>query len=329
VSMAKQNCENLLGLDKITRAFTIRHGMSSTSFTAVDHVALALRADEPEILAVAGESGSGKSTLALMILGLLEPTSGRILFKNRDVTHMSARTRRKWFMKMVQPVFQNPFSAFSPLKRVDSYLYETALNLGITDKKGADLCIGHALTTVGLSLREIRGRFPNELSGGQIQRVAIARALITDPALLVADEPVSMLDASLRLSIVNVFRELKEQQGVSVVYITHDLAMAYYASDRIAIMLRGGIVELGTVQQVLGDPLHPYTRLLKNSIPEPDPNKKWSEKVVLARGETEEFLQAGCKFASRCPQAMDICTQVVPQDTMLGDRLVKCPPRRP
>ncbi|MGC9467396.1 MAG: ABC transporter ATP-binding protein [Anaerolineae bacterium] len=322
--MEKQSYENLLSFQGTTKVFTIRHGLSSTRFTAVDDINLNLRADRPEILAVAGESGSGKSTLALMTLGLLEPTSGRLLFKGRDVTHMSRRTKRSWFMKEVQPVFQNPFSAFSPLKRADSYLYETAVNFDVVRRQEADQCVDEALKTVGLSLREIKGRYPNELSGGQMQRVAIARALITDPALLVADEPVSMLDASLRMSIINVFRDLREGERVSVVYITHDLTTAFYAADRIAIMLRGGIVELGTVQQVLGEPLHPYTQILKNSIPEPDPDKRWSEKVVLARGETEEYLQAGCKFSSRCPHAMEICSRAVPPDVTLEGRVVKC-----
>lgn len=323
--MEKQSDEKLLSIEGITRVFTIRHGLSSTRFMAVGHVTLALPAEHPEILAIAGESGSGKSTLALMILGLLKPSRGRLMFKNRDVTHMTARDRRGWFMKEVQPVFQDPFSAFSPLKKVESYLYETALNFSIATKGDEDFYVDRALTTVGLSLREIIGRFPNELSGGQMQRVAIARALVTNPSLLVADEPVSMLDASLRMSIVNLLRDLTEEHGVSVVYITHDLTTAYYVADRIAIMLRGEVVELGTVQQVLGNPLHPYTQILKDSIPDPDPAKKWSEKIVLATSETEEFLQAGCKFAARCPQAMDICRQVAPQDTMVGEgRSVKC-----
>jgi peptide/nickel transport system ATP-binding protein len=316
--------DSLLRIEDMTKIFTIRHGLASTRFMAVDHVNLTIRSDTPEILAVAGESGSGKSTLAMMILGLTEPTSGRILFKDKDVTHLPARERRAWFMKEVQPVFQDPFSAFSPLKKVESYLYETALNFGVATRRTADERVDHALVTVGLSLREIKGRFPNELSGGQMQRVAIARALITNPSLLVADEPVSMLDASLRMSIVNAMRDLKEKANVSVVYITHDLATAYYAADRIAVMLRGWVVEFGTVQHVLGNPLHPYTQILKKSIPEPDPSKKWTEKVVLARAETEEFLSAGCKFAARCPRVFDICKSVVPPDVISDGRSVKC-----
>ncbi len=323
--MDTRSSENLLSMEGMTKQFTIRKGLSTTHFTAVDHVTLALKSDRPEILAVAGESGSGKSTLAYMILGMMLPTSGQLFFKDRDITRITPKERRSWFMKEVQPVFQDPFAAFSPLKRVESYLYETAYNFNVAStREEADARVDDALMAVGLSLREVKSRYPNELSGGQMQRVAIARALITNPSLLITDEPVSMLDASLRMSIVNGLRELKEKQGVSIIYITHDLATAYYAADRIAIMLRGWVVELGTVQQVLGSPKHPYTQILKTSIPEPDPDLKWTERVVLARAETEEFTRAGCKFASRCPRVMEICKNTVPEDIYIDGQMVKC-----
>jgi len=314
----------LLSVEGLGKLFSIRSGLSVTRFMAVDQVHFALQAAHPEILAVAGESGSGKTTLARMILGLVEPSSGRLFFKNRDVTRLSAAERRSWFMKEVQPIFQDPFAAFSPLKKIETYLYETTFNYGVARRANADEHVDRALTAVGLSLREVKGRYPHELSGGQIQRTAIARALVTNPSLLVADEPVSMLDASLRMAIINALRVLKEQQGLSVIYITHDLATAYYIADRIAIMLRGWVVEMGSVEQVLGHPLHPYTQILKSSVPEPDPRKKWRDKVALGRLEAEEYLQAGCKFVSRCPQAMDICTHTVPKDIIADGRVVKC-----
>jgi peptide/nickel transport system ATP-binding protein len=164
---------------------------------------------------------------------------------------------------------------------------------------------------VGLSLGEIQGRYPGELSGGQLQRLSVARSLITRPRMIVADEPVSMIDASLRMSIVNLFRTLREEKNVSVIYITHDLATAYYVSDRIAIMLRGSIVEMGSVEKVLDDPLHPYTRILKESVPFPDL-------------ETREFSRAGCKFAGRCPNVKDICRNVEPSLQEVKGRMVKC-----
>ena len=184
--------------------------------------------------------------------------------------------------------------------------------------------IDQKLQAVGLSYEEFAGKYPSEFSGGQLQRISIARALLTDPTLLIADEPVSMVDASIRMSIVNLFKKLKEEFGVSVLYITHDLATAYYMSDRIAIMFRGNIVEMGTVEKVLMAPKHSYTRLLRESIPEADPKKRWDKKVTLSELEHEEYLREGCKFAGRCPLVMDICKQEVPADVYVDDVLVKC-----
>jgi peptide/nickel transport system ATP-binding protein len=162
------------------------------------------------------------------------------------------------------------------------------------------------------------------LRGNQLQRISIARALVTDPNLIVADEPVSMVDASLRMSIVNLFKQLRDELGVSILYITHDLATAYYVSDRIAIMFRGKIVEMGSVEQVLMNPKHPYSRLLRDSIPQADPKKRWDTEVVLAETEQEEYLRQGCRFAGRCPDVMDICKRVVPPDIRIDDVIVKC-----
>ena len=194
----------------------------------------------------------------------------------------------------------------------------------VADKKEAPRYINEVLSEVGLTLAEIAGRYPNELSGGQAQRVAIARALITKPSLIVADEPVSMLDASLRMSIVNMFRKLKEDNEVSVIYITHDLATAFYAGDRIAVMLRGWIVEMGPTELVLGNPLHPYTQNLKTSIPSIKADAAWDEKIDLAVIETDEYTRTGCKFAGRCPAVMDICHDNIPPSVMHEGRSVKC-----
>jgi len=322
--MLPQPNEKLLHVEDLSKVFTIRRGFASVKFLAVDRASFAIEAATPEIFAVAGESGSGKTTLARMMLGMIEPTSGQMIYKNRNVTHLKGKEKRDWFFKEVQPIFQDPFATFSPLKRIDTYLYETALNYKLVKKANVDAYIDDVLGLVGLSLAEVKGRYPNELSGGQAQRVSIARALLTRPSLLIADEPVSMLDASLRMSIVNLFKQLKEEQGVSVLYITHDLTTAYYAADRIAVMLRGWIVEQGPVEKVLGNPLHPYTQLLKQAIPEADPNKKWEGKTSLAVSETEEFIRTGCKYAGRCPAVMDICRQQVPKDYFVDGRTVKC-----
>ena len=316
--------ENLLQIKDLTKVFAIRQGFSTTRLVAVDKARFAVKSASPEIFALAGESGSGKTTLARMILGLEEPTSGNIYFKGRDVTKLSGKERRSWFMKEVQPVFQDPFATFSPLKRIETYLYETTHNYGIVNRGDADQYIDETLGLVGLSLREVKRRYPSELSGGQVQRISVARALLTQPALLVADEPVSMLDASLRMSIVNLFMDLKQRQAVSIIYITHDLATAYYVADYIAVMLRGWIVELGPVEKVLGNPVHPYTQILKQSVPQADPDKRWTEKTNLAMLETEEFMRAGCKFAGRCPAVMDVCEHSQPENRFVDGRTVKC-----
>jgi peptide/nickel transport system ATP-binding protein len=314
----------MLSVENLTKIFHIRQGFASMEFHAVDAANFTLDNEEPEIFAVVGESGSGKTTLSRMILGMEDPSSGVLNYKGRIVSQLTPSEKRRWFYREVQPVFQDPFAAFSPLKRIDHYLYETVANYQMADKKGADAYINEKLQAVGLTLAEVKGRFPNELSGGQAQRVAIARALITQPSLIVADEPVSMLDASLRMSIVNMFRALKDQHGVSILYITHDLATAYYTGDRVAVMLRGWIVEMGPAEEVLGNPLHPYTQNLKVSIPKVDPDEKWDEKVNLAVVETDEYTRTGCKYAGRCPAVMDICHKKVPPNIQHEGRMVKC-----
>jgi peptide/nickel transport system ATP-binding protein len=316
--------DSVLLADAVTKIFRIRQGFSSREFRAVDEASFEIDLTQPEIFTIAGESGSGKTTLARMFLGLETPTSGVLSYKGRSVTALNEKEKRTWFFKEVQPVFQDPFAAFSPLKRIDHYLYETALNYKMADKRSVDGYIDHMLTEVGLSLAEVKGRYPNELSGGQAQRVAIARALLTRPSLIVADEPVSMLDASLRMSIVNMFRKLKDEQQVTFLYVTHDLATAFYSADRIAVMLRGWIVEMGPVEQVLGNPKHPYTINLKESIPQADPDKAWDSKSSLVELETDEYMRVGCRYAGRCPAVMDICRQKAPPTVEHEGRQVKC-----
>jgi peptide/nickel transport system ATP-binding protein len=259
----------LLEVENVSRFYAAGSLLARRRFAAVNDVSFKL-AGEPEIFTVVGESGSGKTTLARMVLGMVPPSAGTIRFRGADVTGQRG-TARLAFMKQVQPVFQNPFEAFNPMKRLDRYLFATARRLAVVSGAAAiDEAADQALTSVGLSLREIRGRYPHELSGGQLQRVAIARALISRPALLVADEPVSMIDASLRASIVNLLRDLRDRLRVSIIYITHDLATAYYVSDRIMIMRRGVVVETGAARSVLDNPQHPYSKLLKSSVLPPD-----------------------------------------------------------
>jgi ABC-type oligopeptide transport system ATPase subunit len=258
---------DLLEVRNVSKRFTMGGLFGRKTVEAVQDASLSLRSDTPEIFTIIGESGSGKTTLARMILGLELPTSGVISFRGKTVSHKVGRQERLDFMANVQPVFQNPFEAFNPLKRIDRYLESTARRfLKVSDRTALDAAMDGALQKVGLSLAEVKGRYPHEMSGGQLQRAAIARALIPNPPLLVADEPVSMVDASLRMSIVNLLKSLRDDLGVSVIYITHDLATAYYISNRLIIMQRGRIVEMGDARTVLDNPEHPYSRLLKASV---------------------------------------------------------------
>lgn len=309
----------LLEVQHLTKIFTVGSLFSRLRIRAVDEVSLTI--ERGQIFTLAGESGCGKTTTARIILGFEYPTRGEILYQGKPVGE-SLRYKR-WFRE-VQAVFQNPFETFNPLRKVESYFLETVRNFGLAqDRKTALSLIDQRLQAVGLSFPEIAGKYPSEFSGGQLQRASIARALLPNPSLLVADEPVSMVDASLRMSIVNLFRNLCDTLGVSVLYITHDLATAYYVSDRIAVMFRGNIVEEGPVEEVLGNPRHPYTRLLLSSIPEPDPERCRREEVVVCE-EKEEYLRAGCKFAGRCKEAGETCLKEVPQNVLLGDVLVRC-----
>jgi len=261
----------LLEVEHVTKSFAIGGFFGRGHFNAVDDVSFAVQAARPEIVAIIGESGSGKTTLARMILNLIAPTSGTIRFREEELAKVRGRRRRLDFMRQIQPILQNPYEAFNPLKRVDRYLYASAARFADARSQAArDEAVDAALRKVGLSLAEVKGRFPHELSGGQLQRTAIARALISSPALIVADEPVSMVDASLRMSIVNLFQRLRDELQVSILYITHDLATAYYISDRVLIMQKGKVVETGPAREVLIHPQHPYSILLKASVLSPD-----------------------------------------------------------
>jgi len=311
--------EKLLEVKDLTKQYAQGSLIARILITAVDHISFYM--NQAEIFTLAGESGCGKTTTAKIVLGFEEATSGTILHSGKPQT----RKEKVWITEGVQAIFQDPFSTFNPLRTVDSYFFDTVKNYQLAQsKQDAIELIDQKLRAVGLTYGEFVGKYPNEFSGGQLQRISIARALMTEPKLLIADEPVSMVDASLRMSIVNLFKKLRDELGVSVLYITHDLATAYYVSDRIAIMFRGNIVEMGTVEQVLMNPRHPYTRLLRDSIPQADPRKTWADTVTLAELEHDEYLREGCKFAGRCPMVMERCKTQIPGDISVEDVLVKC-----
>ncbi|MCY0867611.1 MAG: ABC transporter ATP-binding protein [Desulfurococcus sp.] len=305
--------ESLLKVVNVTKTF--RYGVVfGFQFNALENIYLELGSN-PSIYTIAGESGSGKSTLAKIILGVLEPDSGEVLYKGRNV-HKLSKDEKKWFRREVQPIFQDPYSTFNPLRDVYSYLVDTALNLKIAgDRKEAEDIVAKSLESVGLHPEEVKGKRPSEFSGGQLQRVSIARAIIPRPRLIIADEPVSMLDASLRTNILEIFKKLKEEEGISFIYITHDLSTAYYVSNEIMILLRGQTMERGPAEKVLIDPLHPYVKTLVESIPEPNLEKKpsWLSKIKLGGIEEKEFIVKGCRFRNRCPHASEKCERTPPE----------------
>lgn len=262
----------LLELRAVNKTYPVGGFFARKDLRAVKDVSFTLEDNRPEIFTIVGESGSGKTTTARMILGNEKPTSGALLFEGNDIAAMRTRAQRLAFMAKVQPIFQNPFEAFNPLTTLDYYLFVTARRfLGLSDKAAVDAATDKALQHVGLSLAEVRGRYSHELSGGQLQRIAVARALIPGPKLIVADEPVSMVDASLRMSIVNLFQQLRDDLGVSIIYITHDLSTAYYISDRVIIMNKGDVIEAGEARAVLGNPQQDYSRALRGAVLPPDP----------------------------------------------------------
>ena len=262
---------NLLELKNVSKIFGGGLFNRSNVTIAVQDVSLAIPDDRPTITAIAGESGSGKTTLARLLLGVIPPTSGEVLYQNEDVQQMRSRD---WlnFRREVQPIFQDPFEAYNPFYTVDHVLHRPIRNFKLaSNTRERDDRIAEALRMVGLQPDETLGRYPHQLSGGQRQRVMVARALLLRPRIILADEPVSMVDASLRATILRSIRDLNRDFGISVIYITHDLTTAYQMCDNIIVMYRGTVAEAGSVEQVIQNPKHPYTQLLIDSVPQPDP----------------------------------------------------------
>ncbi len=303
--------KTILKTENLHKVYKLGNLMRRITINALDEVNLTVQSEEPVIISLVGESGSGKTTLAKVILRLVEPTSGRAVIYDRVVAGRGVKQQKQEFLSAVQPIFQNPFEAFSSYRTVDSYLQTTAQRVNSLSATDSIDAMQTALGSVGLKYVDVRGKYPNQFSGGELQRVSIARALIPRPEIIIADEPVSMIDASLRMNIINLFLELKEKYKTSFLYITHDLATAYYISDYIAVMYRGTIVEFGAAKGVLTNPQHPYTQLLLDSIP--DVTRKWDRiQFAMSDIETKEYRFEGCKFRNRCPLAEDICTHQRP-----------------
>ena len=302
-------------------------GGQASETVACDDFSLLIDADNPTFTTIAGESGSGKTTIARMLLGVLDPSAGQVLYGGRDVNELEKEGQRA-FRKDVQAIFQDPFEVYNPFYKIDHILTTPIQKFGLAASKAeAYDQIHQALRTVGLRPEETLGRYPHQLSGGQRQRITIARALLLKPKLIIADEPVSMVDASLRATILASLHTLYRDFGISFIYITHDLTTAYQVSENIVILFHGTVAEAGNTERVIKDPQHPYTRELIHSIPVPEPGSGWieeavEEKIVDDPG-AEEQAQ-GCRYALRCPQAMDRCAASPPFYRTEGDRAVSC-----
>ncbi len=279
-------------------------------FPAVDGVDLKIGGEKPEVLTLVGESGCGKSTLAKIMLRILRPTSGVAKYMGKDMWRLK-RSEVRRFIRDVQPIFQDPMDTFNLFESVESYLISAARNLLKLNEEQATERIAQTLEFVGLTLDKVRGKRPQEFSGGELQRLSIARALLVQPKLLIADEPVSMLDASLRINILNLLRSAKEEFGTSILYITHDLATANYIGEKIFVMYRGSIVEQGNIEKVINKPLHPYTKVLLDSLPDYRMGREWFKKqlpqTLRTVIEVREMLLKGCKYIYYCPYKTQQC----------------------
>ena len=285
---------------------------------AVDDVDLQLR--RGEVIALVGESGCGKSTLSLTLMGLEEATGGDIIFNGQDITHASER-QRKAIRQKIQMVFQDPYESLNPTQTIEEIVTEPLIVHSISPNlEERSARVRSALEDSGLKPAEsYLHRFPHQLSGGQRQRVVIASALVLEPHILLADEPVSMLDVSIRAEIINLLADLRKSRGISVIFITHDLGTVGYFADRVAVMYLGRIVEIGTMTDVLKFPRHPYTQALLSVIPVPNPRLR--KKRIILQGETPNpiDLPSGCRFHPRCPVAFRECHHTDPQLFSVSD----------
>ncbi len=318
--------EVLLRVEKLRKWFKIRKWVFGPPLyvRAVDGVTFDLA--RGEAVSLVGESGSGKTTLGKTILRLYEPTDGRILFDGKDVTHLRSK-ELLWYKRETGLIQQDPYGALPPHFTIYRILEEPLIIHGIKSKEERREMIFKALEEVRLTpVEDFAVKYPHMLSGGQMQRVAIARALILRPKLVIADEPVSMLDASVRVEILTLLRELQEKFNISFVYITHDLATTRYFSEKIFIMYAGHMVEKAPTKELLHNPLHPYTRALLAAIPEPDPENRKRFREVPP-GEPPSLINPppGCRFHPRCPYATDKCRREEPPEVEVSPgHWVKC-----
>ncbi len=287
---------------------------------AVDGVTFSIKKGETMVLA--GESGSGKTTIANLILQALELDEGEIIFEGVKISYKKEHLEK--IRTECQMVHQDPYAAVDPRMTVFDIIKEPLEINHMYNKSEQIKVIHQALSEVKLEpVEEISKKYPHMLSGGQRQRVALARAIVTKPKLIIADEPVSMLDVSVRIGVLDLMKDLQQKHQISFLYITHDLATSKYVGHKIAIMYRGKIVEMGPINDILSKPMHPYTQALLDSVSEPDPNNLYKDKQIGIKESSSEVTYQGCRFSPRCPYAIDKCKQE-PELEKVNDRFVAC-----
>jgi peptide/nickel transport system ATP-binding protein len=301
-----------LEVQALTKHFAVGTALGRGRVHAVDDVSFALRPGT--ITALVGESGSGKSTVAQLLARLQDPTAGSVLFEGGDVARVRRRRDVLRYRSQVQLIFQDPFASLNPVKTVRHHIERPLRIHRIVPRDQIEERVHELLRSVGLvPPHELAEKYPHELSGGQRQRVALARVLAVEPKVILADEPTSMLDVSIRIGILNLMVRLKEERGIAFLFVTHDLASARYVADDLLVMYAGQIVERGPVEEVLASPLHPYTRLLLAAVP--DPTKRLhADRIQERKGLAAAAVDPpeGCRFLSRCPLAIDVCSHVTP-----------------
>jgi peptide/nickel transport system ATP-binding protein len=300
----------------VTKEFVIGGGLglgAKKRIRAVDNVSFTISGEKPTITALVGESGSGKSTIARMIMGLLEPTSGEILYDGKSIRFWLKKDRKN-YRRNVQMIFQDPYSIYNPFYRVERVLFMTVKKFGLASSKDeARKMVIESMRAMGLRPKDLLGRYPHQLSGGERQRLMLVRILLLKPKLTVADEPVSMIDVSLRSIFLNNLRDLKDRINMSCLYITHDLNIAHYICDDMMVLCHGRIVETGNTAVVVEDPLHPYTQNLVSAIPIPNPKERWKDTANIEQAAFKElWAERGCIYSHRCPYVMPLCKEVIP-----------------
>jgi oligopeptide transport system ATP-binding protein len=302
----------LLKVDNLTKYFPIKKGIFSKTVGHVKAVNdVSFYVNEGETLGIVGESGCGKSTTGRALIRLLEPTEGKIEFNGNELTTLSASEMRK-ARRDIQMVYQDPYASLNPRHTIEKILGEPLLVHGMKDPKERRKKVHEFLEVVGLNAFHAK-RYPHQFSGGQRQRIGIARALMTNPKLIIADEPVSALDVSIQAQVLNLMQDLQEEYDLTYIFIAHDLGVVRHISNRIAVMYLGKIVEVTESEALYDNPLHPYTKALLTAVPIPDPLHEKEEIVLEGDMPSPADPPPGCAFHTRCPFKMDICTQIVPE----------------